>query len=305
MCFEIHRNTHIHTRKVSVCVCWLLIQWLDWTSLICYRLSVCITIASIDTFGHLFPPLSLSQSTPLPLSTLYLSCQRIDRRHLPLFDSFISYTSRRVRAQKKKRREVINLFNASLIELTLAGSSEQRFQSNHQRFLYTPFSIPSIPMRRCRQIAFLSLSLCLEFPSPLPLLHPWYWPLGLFGHWPYSRRLKSVCIAYQKVDDTSRWNHRQATVERVVYADHSGGRRCLSSSHLIISSHLMISIFWPKLLQRLSPEVAVIGQRGLAMPYVALDRDLQNRIGNRNESGPHVVVVQATKVTRVKTKRKI
>lgn len=74
MCFEIH--THTHTRKVSVCV--LIIDpvaGLDST----YLLSVCITIASIDTIGHLLPPSpSPSSSSSLSLLYTYLVSESID-----------------------------------------------------------------------------------------------------------------------------------------------------------------------------------------------------------------------------------
>lgn len=75
MCFEIH--THTNTRKVSVCV--LIIDpvaGLDST----YLLSVIglhynlFALASIDTIGHLLPPLLL----PLSLLYTYLVSESID-----------------------------------------------------------------------------------------------------------------------------------------------------------------------------------------------------------------------------------
>lgn len=80
---------------------------------------------------------------------------------------------------QSRRREVINLFNASLIELTLAGSGSRVIV----RFLNSPFSNP-FPCVAVK-LAFYRFH-CAQFPPPppgpcLPLeLTPWaVWPLAL------------------------------------------------------------------------------------------------------------------------------
>lgn len=141
---EIH--TYAHVKYLCVCVSGLAspVAGLDFTSL----LSV-IGLHYNRLYWHfwtLVSPLSLSLSLftllPFSLSLLYtyLVSESIDA--ICPCSIHLSATQVVEFELKKKRREVINLFNASLIELTLAGSSEQRFQSNHQRFLYTPFSNP-------------------------------------------------------------------------------------------------------------------------------------------------------------------
>lgn len=114
----VFENAHV---AACVCVC---VYWLDST----YLLSVIdgITIASIDTFGHLLLACSLS------LSLLSLSANRSTPFRSSL-RSIYQLSADRVRSiwRRRKRRsrrgrgeEVINLFNASLIELTLAGLVE-------------------------------------------------------------------------------------------------------------------------------------------------------------------------------------
>lgn len=168
MCFEIHTHTHVK----YLCVCWLLIQWLDWTRLICYRLSVCITIASIDTIGHLLSPLPLLLPLPLSLySILILSANR-STPFAPVRFIYQLQKSLRFRSceiLQSRRREVINLFNASLIELTLAGSGSRVIV----RFLNSPFSNP-FPCVAVK-LAFYRFH-CAQSP----LLTLWaVWPLAL------------------------------------------------------------------------------------------------------------------------------
>lgn len=165
MCFEIHTHTHV---KYIVCVC--VDYWSSgWTglylSVIGYRFALQSHLLTLlDTC---YPPLLLLLPLPLSLySILILSANRSTPfapvRFIYQLQKSLRFGSCEI--LQSRRREVINLFNASLIELTLAGrpSSGSRVIV---RFLNSPF-----PMR-CRQIGFLSLSLCsVSLPDPLGCL---------------------------------------------------------------------------------------------------------------------------------------
>lgn len=165
-------NTHTHTdtHVKYLCVCWLLIQWLDWTRLICYRFALQSHLLTLlDTC---YPPL-----LPLPFSlysTLILSANRSTPfapvRFIYQLQKSLRFGSCEI--LQSRRREVINLFNASLIELTLAGrpSSGSRVIV---RFLNSPFSNP-FPCVAVK-LSFYRFH-CAQFP----LLTPWaVWPLAL------------------------------------------------------------------------------------------------------------------------------
>lgn len=172
MCFEIH--THTLTRKVSVCV--LIIDpvaGLDST----YLLSV-IGLHYNRIYWHywtLVTPLSFSFFLFLSLySILILSANRSTPfapvRFIYQLQKSLRFGSCEI--LQSRRREVINLFNASLIELTLAGrpSSGSRVIV---RFLNSPFSNP-FPCVAVK-LAFYRFH-CAQFP----LLTPWAdWPLAL------------------------------------------------------------------------------------------------------------------------------
>lgn len=138
-------------KRTRSCMCVCACVCLDWTLLICYRLSFALQshlLTLLDTCSYLCSYictliLSANRSTPFSRLPFHLSVQ---------FESCrIDLTCRKDRC----REEVINLFNASLIELTLAVSLPAAIIVE---FLNSVF-LQSIPMR-FHQIGLLSLSLC-------------------------------------------------------------------------------------------------------------------------------------------------